>query len=104
MGDTKSAVRGVVTEKGLVARFSGMGWGIASDSSGNCVDKQLAPLDVGTGGEGNGAGKGTLDRGDDDVMGGSELSRGGFRARENDKVAHGGPLRSGDPDVGVSGF
>ena len=104
MSDTKSAVRGVVTEKGLMARFSGMGRGIAGDSSGNRIDKQFAPLDIGTGGKGNGAWKGTLDRGDDDVMSGSELSRGGLRARENDKVARGGPLRSGDPDVGVSGF
>ena len=80
MSDTKSAVRGVVTEKGLVALFSGMGRGIIDDSSGNRIDEQLAPLDIRTGEKGNGAGKGTLDRGDDDVMGGSELSRGGLRA------------------------
>ena len=89
MSDTKSAVRGVVTEKGLMARFLGMGRGIAGDSSGNRIDKQLAPLDVRTGGKGNGAGEGALDRGDDDVMCGSELSRGGLRAGENDKVARG---------------
>ena len=100
----KSAVREVVTEKGLVACFSRMGRGIAGDSSGNRIDKQLAPLDVRTGGKGNGAGKGTLDRRDDDVMGSSELSRGGLRARENDKVACGRPLCSRNLDIGVSGF
>ena len=68
MSDTKSVVRGVVTEKGLVARFSEMGWGIAGDSSGNHIDKQFAPLDVGMGGEGDGAWKGALDRYGSSVM------------------------------------
>ena len=48
--DAKSAVRGVVTEKDLVAHFLEMGWGIASDSSGNHINKQLALLDIRTGG------------------------------------------------------
>ena len=72
-----------------MAHFSGMGRGIAGDSSGNRVDKQLAPLDVRTGGKRNGARKGTLDHGDDDVMCSSELSQSGLRARENNKVARG---------------
>ena len=60
MSDTKSVVRGVVMEKGLMACFLGMGRGIAGDSSRNRIDKQFAPLDVRMGGKGNGAGKGTL--------------------------------------------
>ena len=72
-----------------MARILGMGWGITSDSSGNCIDKQLASLDIRTGGKGTRARKGTLDHRDDDVMGGSKLGWGGLRAREDDKVAPG---------------
>ena len=73
LGDMKLVVGWVVTEKGLMARILGMGWGITGDSSGNCIDKQLASLDIRTGGKGTRARKGTLDHRDDDVMGGSKL-------------------------------
>ena len=41
---------GVVMKKGLVADFSGVGWGIISHSSGDGIDEHFAPLDIGTGG------------------------------------------------------
>ena len=70
-----------------MAHFLGMGRGIAGDSSGNRINKQLAPLDIRMRGKGDGAQKGPFNCGDDNVMGGSELGQGGLRARENDKVA-----------------
>ena len=46
LSDTKSMVGGVVTKKGLMAHFAGVGQGIANDSSGDCIDEQFAPLDI----------------------------------------------------------
>jgi hypothetical protein len=71
----KATVSGVVTKKGLVARFSGMHRGNLSHTSGNVIDKNLAPLDIWAGGEWGGGRQGGLDGPDNEVMGSVELGQ-----------------------------
>jgi hypothetical protein len=87
LGDAKAPIGGVVDEKGLVARFSGVSWDILGNSVGHTVDKQLAPLDIGTGGEGSGSRQGSLDGTDNEVVGGLKLGQRCLRTREHDQVA-----------------
>jgi hypothetical protein len=104
LGDAKVPIGRVVNKKGLVARFSGVSRESLSNSVGHAVDEQLAPLDVGTGGERSGSQQGSLDGANNEVVGSLKLSQGGLGTREHDQVAQGQPLCSGYPDVGVAGF
>jgi hypothetical protein len=45
-----------------------------------------------------------LDSGDNDVMGGLELGKGGLWAGKHNKVAQRGPLCSRHPNIGMADF
>jgi hypothetical protein len=89
LGDAKALIGRVVDKKGLVARFSGVNWENLGNSVGHAVDEQLAPLDVGTGGEGSGSWQGSLDGADNEVVGGLKLSQGSLGTCEHNQVARG---------------
>jgi hypothetical protein len=104
LGDAKAPIERVVDEKGLVARFSGVSWENLGNSMRHTVNEQLAPLDVGTGGEGSGSRQGSLDGANNEVVGSLKLCQGCLGTGEHDQVAQGRPLCSGYPDVGMAWF
>jgi len=82
----KAAVGRVVMQEHLVALFVGVRRQYVGDSSGDTVDEQFAPLDIGTGRQRRGLGERGLDGRCDNVMGGLELGEGSIWASENDQV------------------
>ena len=85
-----------------MALFVGVGRRNVGDSSGDAVDKQLAPLDVRAGSQRGGLRERGLDGRCYDVMGCLELGEGSIRASEDDQVTRGCPLCSGHPNIGVA--
>jgi hypothetical protein len=104
LGDAKASIGEVVDEKGLVAHFSGVSQEDLGNSVGHTVNEQLAPLDVGMGGEGSGSQQGSLDGADNEVVGSLKLGQGSLGTRKHDQVAQGQPLRSSHPNIGVAQF
>jgi len=97
----KAAVGWVVTQECLMALFTGVGWRDVSDSSGNAVNEQFAPLDVRVGHQRGALREHGLDGRCDDVMGCLEFGEGSIWASENNQVTRGCPLRGRHLNVGV---
>ena len=85
-----------------MALFVGVGQQDVGDSSGDTVDKQFTPLDIGVRCQRGGLGEHSLNGRCDDMMGYLELGEGSIRASENDQVTQGCPLCSGHPNIGVA--
>jgi hypothetical protein len=84
LDDMKALIGRVVDEKGLVARFSGVSWENLGNSVGHAVNEQLAPLDIGMGGERSGSRQGGLDSTDNKVVCGLKLGQGSLGTRKHD--------------------
>jgi hypothetical protein len=70
-----------------MALLTGISQCRSSDSSGNCIDKQFASLDVRAGGERGRLQQGILDGQDDEVVGGLKVGEASLWAHKNDQVA-----------------